>query len=345
MNTVRHLPSCRHTLRIAIVSALAFAPVLTINSASACAACGCTLSTDWNTLGNTTKPGFTVDVSSTFINQNQQRYGTGTASPALINSQLAAGQEVEAFTKTEITTASLIYNDDIWGVSTQIPYLNRTHGTYGTSYPLGSSYSSSADSGIGDIRVVGHYTGFSETQASGIIAGLKLPTGNTGANFNAGAAAGTPLDPTLQMGTGSTDVILGGYTSGTVDSYGWFTQGTVQHAVATRPALGNIYYRPGDSYSWNSGIGYAGYGAKISPLLQLNFISRQVDTLAAPTNQVTGILATGGTLVYLSPGVAVRLGGGASLYSFIQLPIYQKVNDLQLVPRYTFAMGVRQSFD
>lgn len=345
MNAARHLPSFRHTLRVAIVSALAFAPVLTINSASACAACGCTLSTDWNTLGNTTKPGFTVDVSSTFINQNQQRYGTGTASPALINSQLAAGQEVEAFTKTEITTASLIYNDDTWGVSTQIPYLNRTHGTYGTTAPLGSSYSSSADSGIGDIRVVGHYTGFSDTQASGIIAGLKLPTGNTGANFNAGAAAGTPLDPTLQMGTGSTDVILGGYTSGIVDSYGWFTQGTVQHAVATQPALGNIYYRPGDSYSWNSGIGYAGYGAKISPMLQLNFISRQVDTLAAPANPVTGILSTGGTLVYLSPGVAVRLGGGASLYSFIQLPIYQKVNDLQLVPRYTFALGVRQSFD
>ena len=35
----------------------------------------------------------------------------------------------------------------------------------------------------------------------------------------------------------------------------------------------------------------------------------------------------------------MRLGGGASLYGFIQLPIYQKVYGLQRVPRYT--LGVR----
>ena len=36
--------------------------------------------------------------------------------------------------------------------------------------------------------------------------------------------------------------------------------------------------------------------------------------------------------------------GRRSLFvQFIQLPIYQKVNDLQRVPRYT--LGVRQSFD
>lgn len=345
MNATRHLPILHTSLRVAIVTALILAPVIAMNTARACAACGDTLSNDWNTEGNTTRPGFTVDVSSTFINQNQQRYGSGGASPALINNQVAAGQEVEAYTKSEITTASLIYNDDTWGVSAQIPYLNRTHGTYGTTAPLGSSYSSSADSGIGDIKVVGRYNGFSENQVSGIVAGIKLPTGNTGANFNAGTAAGTPLDPTLQLGTGSTDVILGGYTSGTIESYGWFTQGTIQHAVVTQAALGNIYYRPGDAYSWNSGIGYAGYGAKISPMLQLNVISRQVDTLAAPANPVTGMLSTGGTLAYLSPGVLMRLGGGVSLYSFLQLPVYQNVIGLQLVPRYTFTMGVRQSFD
>jgi hypothetical protein len=280
------------------------------------------------------------------LNQNQQRYGTGSASSALINKQLAAGQEVEAFTQTETVTASLMYSDTDWGINAQLPYVTRTHGTYGTTAPLGSSYSTSSDSGIGDIKILGRYNGFSEEQTSGIIAGLKLPTGNTGANFNAGTAAGQPLDAGLQIGTGSTDIILGGYTTGAIASYGWFAQGTIQHAIATKPALGNLDYRPGDALSINTGIRYAGFGARVSPMLQLNIIKRQADTgaLTVPLDPITGVPVSGGTLAYLAPGVSVRLGGGASVYSFIQLPLYQKVSSLQLTPRYTFTLGVRQSF-
>jgi len=352
MNASQQFPILRSTLRVAIVGALAVAPLLTVDSAHACAACGCTLSTDWDTQGNTTKSGFTADISYSSVNQNQQRYGTGSASPTLINNQLAAGQEVEAFTKTQTVTAALIYNDETWGVTAQIPYVDRTHGTYGQTAPLGSSYSSSYDSGIGDIKVLGRYTGYSETGASGIIAGLKLPTGSTAANFNAGTSVGQPLDAGLQIGTGSTDVILGGYTSSTIASYGWFAQGTVQHAIATKQALGNLDYRPGDSYSLNSGIRYAGFGAKISPMLQLNIIKRQADSGAVnaaglgsvPIDPITGAPVSGGTLAYLAPGASMRLGGGASAYGFIQLPLYQNVSSLQLTPRYTYTLGVRQSF-
>lgn len=343
MHAAHHFPGLRNSLRVVIVSALALAPALAIDSAYACAACGSTLSTDWDTQGNTTKPGFTADLSYSTLNQNQQRYGTGSASNALINKQLAAGQEIEAFTKTNTVTAALIYNDETWGVSAQIPYVSRTHGTYGNTAPLGSTYLTSSDSGIGDIKVVGRYTGFSESRASGFIAGFKLPTGNTGAHFNDGV---TPLDAGLQIGTGSTDLIVGGYTSGTLESYGWFAQGTVQHAVATKRALGNLDYRPGDAYSMNSGLHYAGFGAKVSPMLQLNIIKRQADTgaLTVPLDPITGAPVSGGTLAYLAPGISVRLGGGATAYTFIQLPIYQNVSSLQLTPKYTFTLGVRQSF-
>lgn len=327
--------------------AFALAPFLTINVAHACAACGDTLSSDWDTQGNTTKPGFTADISYSTINQSQQRYGTGSASTTLINNQLAAGQEIETFTKTQAMTAALIYNDETWGVTTQIPLINRTHGTYGTTVPLGSSYSTSSDNGVGDIKIIGRYTGFSVARTSGILAGFKLPTGHTNANFNAGTAAGTPLDAGLQIGTGSTDVLLGAYTSGTFDNYGWFAQTTLQHAVATRSALGNLYYRPGDAYAVNSGMHYAGFGAKISPMLQLNIIKRQTDqgALTVPVDPITGASVSGGILAYLAPGISVRLGGGASLYSFVQLPIYQNVNSLQLTPQYTFTLGMRQSLD
>lgn len=334
-------------LRLAIAIALAIMLFSAMNNASACAACGDTLSRDWESQGISSKPGFTADVSYDYLNQNRQRYGTGAASPAVINSQLAAGEEVEDYTRTQTVTASLIYNEDTWGVGVMLPYLMRSHGTFGTTAPLGSSYSTSSDAGIGDIRVVGRYTGFSDERSSGIIAGIKLPTGSINKNFDTGTAAGTPLDAALQIGTGSTDLILGGYTTGTIDTYGWFLQGTVQHAVATRQALGNQDYRPGDAYLLNTGIRYAGFGAKVSPMLQLNVIRREADTgtpATVPIDPVTGVPVTGGTLAYLAPGASVRVGGGASVYGFVQIPVYQKVNSLQLTPGYTLTAGVRQSF-
>lgn len=346
MSFTRPLPTLRNSLRVLLLTAVVSSSLLASNTAHACAACGCTLSKDWETQGATTKTGFTADVSFDTLNQNQQRYAAGSAPATLINRQLVAGQEIESFTQTQTVTASLIYNDEDWGISTQIPYVSRTHGTYGNTAPLGSSYSTSADAGIGDIKVLGRYTGFSAERSSGVIAGVKLPTGNIGANFSAGSAAGTPLDAGLQIGTGSTDVILGGYTTGTVDVYGWFAQGTYQRAIATKAALGNLAYRPGDALSVNAGIRYAGFGARLAPMLQLNIIKRQSDTGAqtVPLDPITGAPVSGGTLAYLAPGASLRLGGGTSVYSFIQLPIYQNVSSLQLTPKYTFTLGVRQSF-
>jgi hypothetical protein len=337
-------------LKISLSIALALTTIAAGSDAFACAACGCTLSKDWETQGITTKPGFSAELSYDYLNQNQQRYGSGKASGALINSQLnalPAGQEIEAFTKTQILTASLNYTGDVIGVSIQLPFVNRTHATYGNTAPLGSSYSTSSDNSLGDVRIIGRYTGFSDEKTSGIIAGVKLPTGNTGANFTGGTAAGQALDAGLQIGTGSTDIILGGYTSGTMDKYGWFAQGTVQHAVATDTAIGGLAYRPGDAYTLNTGLRYAEFGAKITPMLQLNIIKRQADsgTFTVPLDPVTGVPVSGGTLAYLAPGASMRLGGGTSVYGFVQLPVYQSVNSLQLTPQYTLTVGMRQSFE
>ncbi|MBI5437170.1 MAG: hypothetical protein HY937_08715 [Nitrosomonadales bacterium] len=316
---------------------------MAMNDAQACVACEDTLSKDWGTQGISTHPGLTADLSYSYVNQSQQRYGSGTASSSLINSLLTAGQEIEDYTTTRTTTASLNYTSDTWGVNTLLPYVQRTHGTFSNTAPLGSSYLSSSDNSIGDIRVIGRYSGFSADKTVGVIAGIKLPTGSTNSNFNDGV---TPLDRSLQIGTGSTDLILGGFFTGTAGEYGWFAQGTVQHAVATKTITG-MDYHPGDSYSLNTGIRYAKFGAKFTPMLQLNYIHRQSDTGAGatPPDALTLGPATGGTLVYLAPGASVRVGGGTSVYGFIQLPVYQNVNSLQLSPRYTLTLGVKHSFE
>jgi hypothetical protein len=350
MKSVNNSFRIHKSLRTVIATAITLLPLIAMNDAKACAACGCTLSKDWGTQGITTTPGFSADLSYDYINQSQQRIGTGSASQSQINSVWQNGNEVEDYTTTRTTTATLNYTSDTWGLAAQLPFVQRTHGTFGngpgtTPSPDPAVYSSSSDNSIGDIRVIGRYTGFSADKTAGIIAGIKLPTGNTNANFNAGDMVGNPLDRSLQIGTGSTDVILGGFVTGSIDQYGWFAQGTVQHAVATK-TINGADYKPGDAYSVNTGIRYGKFGAAFTPMLQLNYIHRQADSGLGATFDANdpSLTLTGGTLVYLAPGASYRVGGGTSIYGFVQLPIYQNVTSLQLSPRYTLTLGVSHAF-
>ena len=53
---------------------------------------------------------------------------------------------------------------------------------------------------------------------------------------------------------------------------------------------------------------------------------------------------SGATLLYLSPGVTVNLAQAAQVYAFVQVPLYQNVNGLQIEPRYTVSVGARLAF-
>jgi hypothetical protein len=352
-NLSKNLVTARH-IRSTLIASLTLAALVGGSDAFACASCGCTLSTDWGSQGVSTKAGWSYDLSDNYINQNTLIYGNSKPSADFIRTLYANNTEVETFTATQTITNALAYNSDTWGINFQIPFLIRTHGTNGVTMSGGSDYGanyvSSARAGIGDIRVVGHYSGLFEDKTSGLILGLKFATGETGADFSGGAATGqlgVSLDPGLQLGTGSTDVIAGAYTSGTVSTYGWFVQGTLQHAVSRLATEANgTTYRPGDSYLLNTGIRYAGFGAAVSPMLQLNINHREYDQGTGVANDpFTGSPISGGNLVYLSPGATVRLGGGTSVYGFVQLPIYQNVGSLQLVPAYTATIGIHQSID
>ena len=102
------------SLRIIFSAMLALLPFAAMNDALACAACGCTLSKDWGTQGISATPGFTADLSYDYINQNQQRYGSGSASPSQVNNVWGSGNEVENYTVTRTTTATLNYSSDTW---------------------------------------------------------------------------------------------------------------------------------------------------------------------------------------------------------------------------------------
>ena len=319
--------------------------LLAAANASACASCGCSLGTDWADLNASSKGGFTFDLRYDYLDQDQLRYGTGTISPVAASQIVNDGnpQEVEKYTKNQYVTASLDYSSGgNWGVNVSLPYIVRDHETLGTASdgitegPGGGSYVSST-SDVGDVRIVGRYSGFLPRHNFGILFGLKLPTGKTGltgTSTDPTAPAPVTIDPGLQPGTGTTDLIAGAYYADSLNmNWVYFSQFLYQRAFNTVNQ-----YRPGDSYNLSFGLKYMGFDG-FTPQIQLNARYIRHDTGA---NADT--VSTGGTLVYLSPGVTVPVAKKTSLYGFVQLPVYQGVNGVQLAPKYTASVGVRYRF-
>ncbi|MBF0457294.1 MAG: TonB-dependent receptor [Nitrospirae bacterium] len=311
----------------------------------ACSSCGCTLSSDWDNLQFSSTSGLKLDLRYDYLNQNQLRSGTGTISPSSASQIMNNGspQEVEQYTRNNYLTLGIDYAfSRDWGVNVQVPYINRGHSTLGTASDGytpedgGGQYGSNT-SGPGDIKVIGRYQGFTPECNLGILFGFKLPTGRytmTGTSTDPTAPGPVPIDRGLQPGSGTTDAILGIYYTDTItQSFDYFAQATLQAALNSTEQ-----YRPGNGVNLNLGLRYMDLHV-FYPQIQFNFRYVVHDTGA---NADT--VSTGGTLLYISPGVSVPIGENVSAYSFVQLPLYQNVNGVQLAPRYTMSFGVRYAF-
>ncbi len=317
--------------------------LMTSADAGACASCGCTLSS----MQFSDVQGLTVDLRWDYINQYQLRAGTGTISPVAASKivNYNGPQEVEKFTINNYFTLGVDYViTHEWGVNVQVPYVDRNHSTLGTNSdgidggPGGGQYTSHTDS-FGDIKVIGRYQGFTPQHNVGILFGLKLPTGDYTASgqSNDPLAPGPPnIDRGLQPGTGTTDVIFGAFYNGILsENFGYFTTAFFQEALYAQD-----HYTPGNSVNLNAGLRYLSFPVRgVVPQVQLNFRFAERDSgLEADT------VSTGGTLLYISPGVTVPVTHQFSVYGFVQVPIYQNLNGVQLAPHYTTSVGVRYMF-
>ena len=74
-------------------------------------------------------------------------------------------------------------------------------------------------------------------------------------------------------------------------------------------------------------------------MLQLNAQHRRRDSGAEAEADNSG-----STTISLSPGLTVATGAASTLYGYVQVPMYQRVHGIQLVPRYTFAVGWTSDF-
>jgi hypothetical protein len=306
-------------------------------SSWACATCGCTLNAD-AAMGYYAETGWRLGFEYDYIHQDELRSGTHAVGT------VPDGDELEHDTLNRYLTLSLDYSPNAdWNVDLRVPYVIRTHSTYGdytqgeTLPPLSDSRSSS----LGDIKLIGSYQGLLEAHNLGVQLGIKLPTGQYGTdvNFRSGPAAGTPIDASLQPGTGSTDLIVGAYYFQAVsEKVTLYANAQFQSAVTSKQDHPGNDFRPGNTTTLSFGVRYEN-NMKWVPQLQMNLLHKSVDQGA-----LADITDTAGYVVYASPGLAARVWGTLSMYGFAQIPVYSDLVGYQLFPRYTVSVGASYAF-
>ena len=313
----------------------------------ACASCGCSLNTDYGSQGMGNNGGWTLDLRYDRVNQNQLRSGTQSISAAnasrVTNAVTGGPAEVEVYTLNRYVTASLDYNDgEQWGLTTWLPVVSRQHMTGGAD---GDGAYTSKDHGVGDIKLIGRYFGWAEMRDWGLQWGLKLPTGR----FNATDVTGTtPVDPGLQLGSKTTDWIVGAYKFGSLwntEDWGYFLNVQYQRAMNQSHIPANLVhlgesgtYRPGNAWHANIGFNYHGF-EQWTPTIQFNYLNKKADGGSAGDSW-----ATGGQLWYVTPGAMVNLNDQIKVLLNLQLPLHQQINGIQLTPKYIASVGVRIGF-
>lgn len=265
-------------------------------------ACGCNVFTVGARWTMPTGSGFSAYVQYNYMNQSRNWGGWSSASPD-------ANPDLEI--RTHFYTLGVQFMlDREWGVMGEVPVWNR----YFRTTDDDGNIASATHTSFGDIRLMGMYTGLSEDMSTGIQLGLKLPTGSFHESL---------LDRDTQIGTGTTDLLLGGYRMGQERNWGWYAQVMWQHAFNTRDG-----YRPGDSFDANIGFHYDGLlgWLPVVPVVQVAGSFRGVDSgeEAEPEN-------TGYDRLYIAPGAQIILPGRVNLYADVRIPLFTHVRGTQLV--------------
>ena len=190
----------------------------------------------------------------------------------------------------------------------------------------------SRTNGIGDLRIVGRWAGLSQRGSiTGLEAGVVLPTGSFHQGFRTGPQAGEEVDRGLQPGTGTVQAVLGAYRFGRLSRVvDYLVQVSAQAAIDHRDD-----YRPGHTLSASTALVFAGWRG-VTPQLQLN---------ARITARDSGLNAdrpnSGGEQVNAAPGLTIDLSPRLSAFTFVEVPLYTRVNGFQLVPKAKFSIGLQ----
>ncbi len=306
-------------------------------SAQAFASCGsafCLTNTNWDSHGAWSQPGFRVDVRYESVTQDQPMSGSKKIAVGAIPED---HDEVRTTNRNWHAALDYTFNAD-WGVSVALPMVRRDHLHLENDFAAGTQAPESWKfSKPGDARAIARYRIATLEGADhgigtvGMNFGLKLPTGSTNVRNEDGERA----ERTLQPGTGTTDALIGAYYAQLLPmkDLSWFAQALVQV-----PLNQNEGYKPGARFSFDAGLRY-GLTSRLDLMLQFNTLFRGRDSGANAERDNSG-----GRSWFLSPGASVALTDDVRLYGFVQVPLYQYVNGVQLGTRPAAMLGLSAKF-
>ncbi|BAV32539.1 hypothetical protein SCL_0217 [Sulfuricaulis limicola] len=298
---------------------------------ASCGAAFCTLNTHWESQGAWTGTGMRLDLRYEYIDLDQPLAGRERVPVGALPRH---HDETRTLNRNLVATLDYSISAD-WGVSVTAPWVDRRHWHIHNHH--GAQLPESWDiSELGDMRVTARHGLASDGESlntHGVILGLKLPTGKTDVVND----DGDPAERTLQPGSGTTDAIIGMYLNGPLNFGTQIASGFLQ-AQVQYPLNARDDFRPGNQYLFDLGMSYP-LSPAWSGLMQLNTQIKDRDRggEAEP-------LDSGGSFVWLSPGLSYTLSRAARIYGFVQLPLYQRVNGLQLTPGWTAAAGASWRF-
>jgi hypothetical protein len=313
----------RHKLKAPASVALTAAAVLAAASAPECAracACGCGIFEVGTSSMFPEGQGAMAFLDYDYQDQNQNWDG---------NSPSDNANNGDKEIRTHFVDIGLQYMfSSSWGVQLELPYDFRYfRGTAGDGTIASHSWSQ-----LGDIRINGIFTGFSPDLSAGITFGLKVPTGDHSVDPDL-------VDRDTQIGTGSTDILLGGFYRHTFAgdrSFHWYGQ-----TLLDVPTLIQDQYRPGVELDAAAGLYYTGWtvgNVTVVPVAQVLGSWRAHDSgLAAnPAN-------SGYERVLLSPGMEFDFRS-VRLYADVELPIFQDFNGNQIAAPALFKLSLSYMF-
>lgn len=267
---------------------------------------------------------FEIGIQYETIDQNQVYVGHKKSTVGAIPQH---HDEVETFNQQYVVNAAYKLNSD-WRVRAEVPFIDRKH-----SHQEDLVVESWNISGLGDTTLfIDHKIG-----DFGLSAGLKLPTGKTRQTNDDAEEAEIPI----QTGTGSTD-----YTLAAFYQIGVAAIENLDHVYAEIPLRVGISYtlngkgtdgwRFGNKWIATIGTRYVlTHSVALSAAMQAKFQDKSdTGTTGEPAAN------TGGTWLFLTPGVHVNLTESIKAESIVQIPIYQNVNGIQLTAPFNLRMGI-----
>lgn len=276
---------------------------------------------------------FNFELSQQYIDQNQPRVGSEDA----VIGQIPAHED-EVRTVNRITLGRASYRwSPAWSASLALPYVDRTHehihNHLGEQEYLRWNYSGIGDAEAGITRRMGS----AETR-SFLTAGIKAPTGKR----NVPEVDGDQPEPTARPGTGSWDL-----TTGAGAEWRLHVMAFHDHGGMPLRASVNGRWNGRGTERYQVGSEVTAHLATEAPLFSWGTLLFQTNLRVKAKDDVGDTDAeagnTGGTWAYLSPGLRVG-GGGTYVYGLVQIPVYQRVNGIQLVSDTNLFVGVTHAF-